>query len=329
MSNNFGDGGSPFNPGQNPGQTPGQDPDGAANQGQQYSQQGYGQQGYGQQNYGQPGYGQQSYGQQNYGQPGYGQQNYGQQGLGQQGFDQNPFNSQPHGAYGQPMNGGNGGGGNTGTIVGIIVAAVVVIGLIVGGYFLLNKDDEGGSTEASGSSSSAEKSGESSEETSESSESSSESSSSESSTSKQPRERGRIGGPDDSLTKEYADAMPAKLKDMVYGCKSGTFELNRENKRRVQGMQCSGVWDTALEYKQIKLIKDSKAPDTEIKYAKDHNAEIWSDAPDNFAGYIPDTYSPIVFVFNKSKGYLMETTLHLGDEEKAKQALIELGYSEK
>ena len=241
----------------------------------------------------------------------------------------NPFNSQPHGAYGQPMNGGNGGGGNTGTIVGIIVAAVVVIGLIVGGYFLLNKDDEGGSTEASGSSSSAEKSGESSEETSESSESSSESSSSESSTSKQPRERGRIGGPDDSLTKEYADAMPAKLKDMVYGCKSGTFELNRENKRRVQGMQCSGVWDTALEYKQIKLIKDSKAPDTEIKYAKDHNAEIWSDAPDNFAGYIPDTYSPIVFVFNKSKGYLMETTLHLGDEEKAKQALIELGYSEK
>lgn len=322
MSNNFGDGGSPFNPGQNPGQNP----DGAANQGQQYGQQGYGQQGYGQQNYGQQGYGQQNYGQQNYGQQGLGQQGYGQQGL-----DQNPFNSQPHGAYGQPMNGGNGGGGNTGTIVGIIVAAVVVIGLIVGGYFLLNKDDEGGSTEASGSSSSAEKSGESSEETSEtseSSESSSESSSSESSTSKQPRERGRIGGPDDSLAKEYADAMPAKLKDLVYGCKSGTFELNRENKRRVQGMQCSGVWDTALEYKQIKLIKDSKAPDTEIKYAKDHNAEIWSDAPDNFAGYIPDTYSPIVFVFNKTKGYLMETTLHFGDEEKAKQALIELGYSE-
>lgn len=332
MSNSHNGGGFPEpgnNPQNNPGQNSNQNPFGQQPQGgQQYpgaqnqGQQPYGQQGYGQQ--GQPGYGQQ-------GQPGYGQQDYGQQGQpGQQAH--NPFNSQPYGAYGQPNNaGGNGGNGNSGKIIGIIVAALLVIGLVIGGYFLLNKDDGGddSNTAKSESSSSSEDTGE--ETSSSSSESSSESSSSESSESstsstKEPAKRGDIGGPDDSMLKKYADAMPAKMKDMVQDCKSGSFELARENNRKVDGMRCNGVWYTAWEFKLVDFVNDPKFAKNEIDYLKNHDAQIWSDDPNNFAGYLESDITPIVFVINKDKGIVMETKMPLKKKDDLEKVLTELGY---
>lgn len=330
MTNNYGGGypgsgdGSQNNPGQNPNQP--QNP---------FGQQGYGNQqfpgGQNQGQQGQPGYGQQGqsgYGQQN--QPGYGEQGFGQQGFGQQGYGQpgqNPFNSQPYGAYGQPGNaGGNGGGGNGGKIIGIIVAAVVVIGLIVGGYFLLGKDDEE-STDASSSSSSSEESGSSEETSEDSSESSSESSTSEtSSSSKEPAKAGDIGGPDDSMDKTYADAMPKKMQELVYDCKNGTYELARDNNRKVKGMQCTGVWDSAWEFKKVDFVNDAKFVPTEIDYVKEQGAEIWSDDPDNFAGYLMDDSKPFVFIMNKSKGIAMETKMYFADESTLQEVLTQLGY---
>lgn len=316
MSNNYNGGGFPEpgnNPQNNPGQNSNQNPFGQQPQGgQQYP-------------------GAQNQGPQPYGQQGYGQQGYGQQGQpGQQA--QNPFNSQPYGAYGQPNNaGGNGGNGNSGKIIGIIVAALLVIGLVIGGYFLLNKDDGGddSNTAKSESSSSSEDTGE--ETSSSSSESSSESSSSESSESstsstKEPAKRGDIGGPDDSMLKKYADAMPTKMKDMVQDCKSGSFELARENNRKVDGMRCNGVWYTAWEFKLVDFVNDPKFAKNEIDYLKNHDAQIWSDDPNNFAGYLESDISPIVFVINKDKGIVMETKMPLKKKDDLEKVLTELGY---
>lgn len=344
MTNNYGggypgsDNGSQNNPGQNPNQP--QDPfgqQGYGNQqfpgGQNQGQPGYGQQGqsgYGQQN--QPGYGAQGFGQQRqqgYGQQGFGQQGYGQPGQpGQQGQPgQNPFNSQPYGAYGQPGNaGGNGGGGNGGKIIGIIVAAVVVIGLIVGGYFLLSKDDEE-STDASSSSSSSEESGSSEETSEDSSESSSESSTSEtSSSSKEPAKAGDFDGPDDSMNKPYTYAMPEKMQELVRDCKNGTYELARDNNREVKGMQCTGVRDSAWERKKVDFVIDAKFVPDEIDYVKEQGAEIWSDDPNNFAGYLMDDSKPFVFIMNKSKGIAMETKMYFEDESTLQEVLTQLGY---
>lgn len=336
MTNNYGSGypgsgdGSQNNPGQNPNQP--QNPFGQQGYGNQQfpGGQNQGQPGYGQQ--GQPGYGQQDQqgfgqqGQQGYGQQGFGQQGYGQQSQpGQQG--QNPFNAQPYGAYGQPGNaGGNGGGGNGGKIIGIIVAAVVVIGLIVGGYFLLGKDDEE-STDASSSSSSSEESGSSDESSESSSESSTESSTSEtSSSSKEPAKAGDVGGPDDSMDKTYADAMPKKIQDLVYDCKNGSYELARDNNRKVKGMQCTGVWDSAWEFKKVDFVSDAAFVPEEIDYVKEQGAEIWSDDPNNFAGYLMDDSKPFVFVMNKSKGIAMETKMYFEDESTLQEVLTQLGY---
>lgn len=338
MTNNYGGGypgsgdGSQNNSGQNPNQP--QNPfgqqgygnqqfPGGQNQGQP-GQPGYGQQGqsgYGQQN--QPGYGAQGFGQQR--QQGYGQQGFGQQGYGQPG--QNPFNSQPYGAYGQPGNaGGNGGGGNGGKIIGIIVAAVVVIGLIVGGYFLLGKDDEE-STDASSSSSSSEESGSSEETSEDSSESSSKSSTSEtSSSSKEPAKAGDFDGPDDSMNKPYTYAMPEKMQELVRDCKNGTYELARDNNREVKGMQCTGVRDSAWERKKVDFVIDAKFVPDEIDYVKEQGAEIWSDDPNNFAGYLMDDSKPFVFIMNKSKGIAMETKMYFEDESTLQEVLTQLGY---
>lgn len=335
MTNNYGGGypgpgdGSQNNPGQNPNQP--QNPFGQQGYGNQQfpSNQNQGQQGQPSQS----GYGQQPYGQQGQpSQPGYGPQGYGQQGFGQQEYGQpgqpgqNPFNLQPYGAYGQPGNAGGNGGGNGGKIIGIIVAAVVVIGLIVGGFFLLNKDDEE-STDASSSSSSSEESG-SSEETSESSsESSSDSSTSgTSSSSKEPAKAGDIGGPDHSMDRTYADAMPKQMQDLVYDCRNGTFELARDNNRRVKGVQCTGVWDSAWEFKKVDFVRDAKFVPEEIDYVKKQGAKIWSDDPDNFAGYLLQGSKPFLFVINKSKGIAMETKMHFEDESALQEALTQLGY---
>lgn len=321
MSNNYNGGGFPEpgngsqnNPGQNSNQNPfGQQPQG----GQQYP---------GAQNQGQQPYGQQSYGQQTFGQPGQpGQQPYGQ--PSQQA--QNPFNSQPYGAYGQPNNaGGNGGGGNSGKIIGIIVAALLVIGLVIGGYFFLNKDDgsDDSNTAKSETSSSSEDTGE--ETSSSSSESSSESSSSESSTSstKEPAKRGEMGGPDDSMIKKYADAMPAKMKDLLKDCKSGTFKIARENNRKVDGMRCKGVWYTALEFKNADFVYDPKFAKNEIDYLKNNDAQIWSDDPNNFAGYLEGDIDSIVFVVNKDKGIAMEIKTSFLSKGEMEKVLTELGY---
>ena len=162
--------------------------------------------------------------------------------------------------------------------------------------------------------------------------STSESSSSETSTSettdsgKEPRKRGETGGPDDSLEKKYANAMPKKLQDLVHDCKSGSFKLKRENNREVPGMQCQGVWDSPWDFNKIDLMHDVKYAPKEIKYLKDHSATVWSDDPNNFAGYVMDDMKPLIFIVNQAEGVVLECEMLFEEESTLEEVLTALGY---